>query len=303
LIISRIQEGNILLFSKLTSIQIEIIDFHFIVSRIIMEEIKSLSQFSNLIEKLNKLKDSVFLYRGCGKYSHKLLPSLYRHTEKKSVKEFLELETQILERFKQRSIPYIDKPLNSENNWSYLFLMQHYGVPTRLLDWTENPFIGLFFALTSAHYNKINNKFSSDAAFWILNATSWNMKAIDKAGYSGEILTHSSPLIKGHEPLLDFDQLNKNPIAIYGEYNSQRIVAQRGAFTIFGSNITPMERIKNKENFPTESLLKFKISKNNILKLLDSLLSVGITDSVIFPDLEGLSKEIKRLFKFEVGHV
>ena len=154
--------------------------------------------------------------------------------------------------------------------------MQHFGVPTRLLDWSENPYIALFFSLTSAEFNSKTKSYKNDAAFWILNATVWNKKAIDKNSYEGEILTPNSPHLNGYKPLLSHDQLNKNPVAIYGEYNSQRIVAQRGAFTIFGSNIQPMEKIKTVEGFPADSLIKYKIDKNNIPKFYILYYQLGL---------------------------
>ena len=266
-------------------------------------EIKSLDQFASLIESLNSNKKDVFFYRGCGNHKYELLPSLYRHKEKKTIQEVIKLEQKILDRFKHRSIPYLSQPVLNEADWQYLFLMQHYGVPTRLLDWSENPYIALFFALTLADYNYNKKKYKSDASFWILNATQWNKKVIDKDTYDGEILTHSNILLKGYSPMIACEQLNKNPVAIYGEYNSQRIVAQRGAFTIFGSDLSPMEKVKRKEKFPNDILSKYLIKKDFIPELLNSLLVIGFTDSVIFPDLEGLSKEIKRLYKFEVGYV
>jgi hypothetical protein len=53
-------------------------------------------------------------------------------------------------RFRQRTIPLHSRDLSDE--WDALFFMQHYGVPTRLLDWTENPFIAFYFAVMSARF-------------------------------------------------------------------------------------------------------------------------------------------------------
>ena len=94
--------------------------------------------------------------------------------------------------------------------------------------------------------------------------------------------------------------MREKPIAIYGTHNSGRIVAQRGVFTIFGKGIKPMEVIFDEDKFSGDTLIKIVIPKEKIQDILDSLISIGITDSVVFPDLDGLSKEVKRFYKFDI---
>jgi hypothetical protein len=89
------------------------------------------------------------------------------------------------------------------------------------------------------------------------------------------------------------------PLALYGAHNSPRIVAQRGVFTVFGQNRKPMEEVYDKENFPANCLIKVTLTRARLQKMRKSLLSYGVTESVIFPDLEGLAWEIKRNFGFE----
>jgi len=90
------------------------------------------------------------------------VPSLYRHTSITEPQALMELEEKILQRFRERSIPY--QPTRVEEEWDMLFLMQHFGVPTRLLDWTENPYIGLFFALTGAKVDHATGLTSATAS-------------------------------------------------------------------------------------------------------------------------------------------
>src|ERR1022692_3428434 len=82
-------------------------------------------------------------YRGLQKSSWLLVPKLYRPSE--PAKKLLQTEDEIREEFARRA-PSLTQ-YRPENAWEWYFLMQHYGAPTRLLDWTEDPLIGLYFAV------------------------------------------------------------------------------------------------------------------------------------------------------------
>jgi hypothetical protein len=112
------------------------------------EKITSLPQYLELVEKAQTQASHSLWYRGCSSALYPLLPSLYRHQKLKTPDDLASLERQLMTRFRQRSIPYHTRPLIDD--WDTLFFMQHYGVPTRLLDWTENPLIALHFALMGA---------------------------------------------------------------------------------------------------------------------------------------------------------
>lgn len=110
------------------------------------EEVTALHEYTALIESLRMPEKPVLWYRGCARISYRLIPSLYRNSRYTTAEQFAKLEIEILTRFKQRSIPYQTRIIIDD--WDYLFLMQHYAVPTRLLDWSENPYIALYFALS-----------------------------------------------------------------------------------------------------------------------------------------------------------
>src|SRR5437667_4864547 len=265
------------------------------------KRVGTLEAYISHVEHLRGKRKGPLWYRGCGKVSHELKPSLYRHKQSKTIEDFMSLEKALLARFRQRSIPFQSRSLADE--WEWLFLMQHYGVPTRLLDWTESPLMALFFAVTLARHSlgpRGRPVFGGDASVWVLDPAEWNKRAVDLRSFSGSILTTDDPNAGGYKPVGDVNTMKPFPIAIYGAHNSQRIVAQRGVFVCFGKDTRPMEVAYGKECFPADCLSRLVIVKGRLPHMYEALKRHGLTDSVAFPDLDGLAREIKREFSFEL---
>lgn len=239
-------------------------------------------------------------FRGTGVVTYRLVPSLYRHPSVTSSAGLQDLERKLMVRFRQRSIPYHSRDLTDD--WEALFFMQHYGAPTRLLDWTENPLTGLHFALMSAPSATVPKqkvKYSKSAAVWILDPVIWNQTALKHVSYPGEPLTAGDEALKGYSPRSTPAEMTTHPVALYGAHNSARIVAQQGVFTIFGTARTPMEKLVRNGTFPSNALVRVVLPPRHIRSMRTSLLNQGITESTVFPDLEGLARETKRHFGFE----
>lgn len=255
------------------------------------------SNFSEVLDLIENFQNAntVSWYRGVGDSKHNLLPTLFRHPQKKKDEEINILERNIRNAFSQRSPPFLDRSLT--NVWDGLFFMQHYGIPTRLLDWSESPFVALYFALTGVKRNT-KGKATSDAVVWMLNPVDWNQGALSDITYQGGILDQTREEVKAYSPDTDLDQRRTTPVMIYGTHNSPRIVAQRGMFALFGKGSSSMEKSYQGTAFKQNVLQKLVISKADVDGIATSLFRKGVSESTVFPDLYGLSMEIRRTFEF-----
>jgi hypothetical protein len=255
----------------------------------------SLPKYMEVVQTLQRRARHALWFRGNSASKFKLVPTLYRHRKAKTQEELRKLERQLMARFRQRSLPYHSRDLRDD--WEALFFMQHYGVPTRLLDWTENPLIALHFALMSAHAESTRRRRSGSCVIWVLDPFIWNETALKHVSYKDGPLSTSDEDLKGYAP--SSTAMGNFPVALFGAHNSPRIVSQQGVFTIFGSHMKPMETLTSSGNFPGNALVAISISAGRIPAMRQSLLDQGITETVVFPDLDGLAKETKRFFGFE----
>jgi hypothetical protein len=177
--------------------------------------VRTFKDYVSLAEELRVGHKGPLWYRGCGKLDHDLTPSLYRHKTSKTIEDFMRLEKFLLARFQQRSIPFHARP--SGDPWEWLFLMQHYGVPTRLLDWTESPLMALFFAVTLARpslSSKGRPVFDRDASIWFLDPEKWNKRAVDLKSFTGSVLTTDDPNAGAYKPGGDISTMKPFPIVL-----------------------------------------------------------------------------------------
>ena len=251
-------------------------------------------EFIEIIEQFQSDHDTSW-YRGVGNSTHGLCPSIFRHPTKKKIAEIQALEIALASAFEQRSLPFVEQTFNGE--WEQMFFMQHYGIPTRLLDWTESPFIALYFALSSCERYKNGNP-ETDAAFWMLDPETWNQDALKDISYREGILNPNCEQVKSYSPQANLEERKNLPVMIYGTHNSPRIVAQRGMFSLFGKCLNPMEINYETGDFHDGVLEQVVIPKINRDSITSSLFRKGVSDSTIYPDLHGLSLELKRHYGF-----
>lgn len=111
-------------------------------------------------------KRNLLWYRGQPDSKHILLPGLFRFWKKDRDISPLEYQTALLDTFCSRSVSNLETDiLKITSSFDWLTQMQHYGMPTNLLDWSENAFVALFFALVK----KDDTVTDKNAAVYILN--------------------------------------------------------------------------------------------------------------------------------------
>jgi len=230
-------------------------------------------------------------FRGHSNYEYRLIPSILRDGNEN--KEF-----EITREFRLRSPGYIETP-DRDRIDQWLFLMQHYEVPTRLLDWTESPLFSLYFAARKAERKRI--EIEKDATVFVLDPYSLNQN-YNIGGFPNTWAQSSSTLqtIKfafgtQNDPVngTKIDYL-EDPVAIHPLCVDQRIKAQKSCFTLHGNDKRDIVKIfEEKYLIKEKKLFKISIHKEDIQNIYRELDELGITESVLFPSLDGLSKELK----------
>lgn len=261
-----------------------------------IQEVRTLGSYAKVIaQNVDQMK----WYRGVSHANYELIPSLYRHPVIDDPHDLLALESKLITRFKERAQPMVDRQLPSDR-LEMLFLMQHHGMPTRLLDWSENAFTALFFALCEAEKDE-RGMFTGSSCVWILRPVPWNKAVQSHINYSGEPFSvGDSRLTNGYVEVGDGAALMQKPVAVYGVHNSPRIVSQRGVFTLFGSSNAAMERVYAMGEFEQDALMKIEIRGAYQGALFQELMSAGILDSSVYPDLDGLARELRRANGYRV---
>jgi hypothetical protein len=220
-------------------------------------------------------------FRGQHSEGWGLSPKLYR-AEYRGAQE-----AEIRQEFQSRALQLMQGRVPSrEDKWEWYFLMQHYGAPTRLLDWTDNALVALYFAVH-------DQPEPYDAAVWVLDPWWLNRKL--RKGIDGPMLPgwqEAEPYLWNLEDAFvrDVDVDVRRVAAIDPPHVDRRLAVQRSRFLIFGKSmdLTRMDIVKEKDC----RLARIILPKKSIATILDELVDCGLTVSAVFPDLEHLCAEI-----------
>lgn len=223
------------------------------------------------VDDFSRNNFGVVWYRGQTSVKYQLDSGLFRLKVGTSADSYIELEQQMYTYYQS-----LGHMLTSEaDTWAILYSMQHHGVKTRFLDWSESFAVALFFAVESGHKGK--------ACVWMLNPEKLNEEAIDH----GRII---SPLKSNFFEI--FGDVDARTRAIYPIKSNTRVAAQKGVFTVQGNSLLPLNKEFEDRLERIGALSCIELGPNVREDAQNFLQQNGINHFSLFPDLAGLSQYI-----------
>lgn len=206
------------------------------------------------------------LFRGLKKQSYDLVPKIGRkeYTSKctadpdKRLYGLQDLEERTMRDFIKMSVPHMD--LRDMSPWDQWTTGQHYGIPTRFLDWTENPLIAAYFATENIPQN--------DVVIYVTDRTQFNSKTEEL----GDVFSFTD---------------DDNVLLHVPSYINARIIAQKGVFTVHRDPTLPLDQTEiNGVPCKVDQLI---IPQKAVRGFANNLDWFGINRSFIYPGLDGLA--------------
>lgn len=273
--------------------------------------IKSVDQFISKLEELPE--KTTVLFRGHSNINYSIQPSLFR------MPKFYKNEYRMYQEMVIRCSEYFS---SCHSHLDFLVEMQHYGLPTRLLDFTFNPLIALYFACENQLNTgeviiyTVNNQelyYDKDEKVSILSCLS--MLPYNK---QTEILSSLSDKIgnsSAQDELIDEIRIERpsfarklsivdlrSPIFVKPTRNNKRIAHQEGAFLLWGLDTVHYSN-QNIENFIgdqekyrfelNERKQIFFIEQSNKEKIIKTLNRIGINKAFVYPEIDDVADYIK----------
>ena len=238
----------------------------------------NIKSFNEFIDKCTGKKFGCghVVYRGVHDANkHKLIPSVGRVDRFKNDEvTWLSLkqhEKEILRTFRLRSRGLVSPALKAK--WEWLALAQHHGLPTRLLDWTVSPLVALYFATEPTLDPRTGSRKRPEAEYA-------GVYALHDCSYIN-LRKHSNPF-KCREPGI-----------FLPPHVTPRITGQGGLFTIQPDPAEELQHSFESEHDDERWIKLYRFGADLVTQIQKTLHLLGIRRSLLFPELDGIAREIK----------
>ena len=261
-----------------------------------MVKVETINSIDEILELMTEQKfddgiqryRSPYLYRGLPNQKYCLMTSLQRNCKNKQGY----IEGSILRNFTKYAA--IEDCQLKESIWRQLIIGQHHGLPTRLLDWTYSPLIGLHFATSGEDLTCMNQH---DGVLWkidieeinsLLSSEYKSALVLEKAYlFTVDMLMH---LVNDLDKY-DNDMGESSIVLLEPPSIDQRIINQYSYFSIIPKNVRNIEDFFDNN---TSNTVKYVIDRNLRWKIRDMLDQMNVNERVVYPGLDGLSAWLKR---------
>jgi hypothetical protein len=253
--------------------------------------IRSIAELIEALAHRYSSQNRVLWFRGQRKSSWDVSPGIWRGYILAQEAEFQATERNYTNRFRSRATIRHSSLPTYRNYGPWLSLMQHYGLPTRLLDWSRSPLVGLYFAVESLIYRSANanrrteSSSADDGALWVLDPLMLNLVEM------GEEVTPAVEADMCREMLrpafTNNAEENFKVCAAMSSENDARMFVQQGCFTIH-SDRTPLNRKAESNRY----LTRLTIPAENLKQIALEVDVCGLRRGDLFPDLAELAIEM-----------
>jgi hypothetical protein len=261
---------------------------------ILVSRAESVAQLLGLVERHTRTWEQYGncrpWFRGQADAAEPLLPSVLRS-------EFDQVRMMLT--FRNRASAFAPTPPRTELA-EWLFLAQHYGLPTRLLDWTESPLLSCLFALEETMYRRRPTRYrSADMGIWLLHPIELNAASVKLRDFPNTF--SQSAVLENFKFAFgtagDTFPPTELPVAIQTRLLDIRMAGQQSCFTVHGQNRSDFERLFARTDFAKRGYLrKYLIPRRHASKLLAELDRLGVSFSTVYPDLSGLAMQLRLRF-------
>lgn len=247
--------------------------------------IRNVGEMLREVERHSKKHHGIPIwFRGCTNKDHRLIPSLGR-------KPFvLDNERGLINVFKQNAVQFLDQ--RPQSQWEWLFLARHHNVPTRLLDWTESPLMGLYFA-THSHDDNVKKNDDKEGSLWFLLPTKLNeaanIKMTDKRDLP--IFEDDDEHLQNYLPSkLASEHISRLiPAAGIAVRHSKRMQAQHSVFTVTHRDQTSLDEVGDGKHIG-----RYVIPASAKPQLRRQLEALKIDRLSVFPELDNAARLARR---------
>lgn len=252
----------------------------------------SVSSITELMHELNVLPNH-FAFRGQADADWGLKSTLERVIGNRwSAENARRFETHSLDVFKSKYHIYSGVEHIPKSKLSWLSVMQHYGVPTRLIDFTTSPYIALYFALET--YDPLSQK---DFSIFAIDYTAIMEVSIQYFRKADTKFLETRATLQGKQDAVFDDVVDRYSYDIAWvtepmELNA-RIDRQSGTFLVAGNLEKTIESIVNLPLYESAKLLKIRIPARLYEGVYVALRKMSINSKSIYGDLAGLAKSIR----------